>query len=92
MRYQSELERLTTLDAATIRLACSSSGSLPGLIADAVDRCIAFDDRADEESAAGHDDEASLCRQEASAWRATAATLRAMGADAHTAGHEAGAA
>ncbi len=81
MRYQSELERLTTLDADTIVRACSSPGAVVELIDQAVDECIEFDELADEHLMTGSDDDAAYCRQEAAAWRATAAVLRMLSRD-----------
>lgn len=78
MRYQSELERLTTLDAETIVRVCSSPCAVVELIDQAVDECIEFDELADEHLVSGSDDHAAYCRQEAAAWRATAAVLRML--------------
>ncbi|MFW0783870.1 hypothetical protein AAFP35_05065 [Gordonia sp. CPCC 206044] len=78
MRFQPELERLATLDADTIDRACSTPECLPDLIGTAVDEYLAFDEYADAHFAAGDIDEATLCRQEAAAWRATVAVLRSM--------------
>lgn len=82
MRYQSDLERLTTLDGDTIIAVCASPDAVGGLIDDAVDECIEYDELADEHLAAGADDEAAYCRQEAAAWRATVTLLRTIAHDA----------
>ncbi|MYR08626.1 hypothetical protein GTV32_20980 [Gordonia sp. SID5947] len=78
MRYQAELENLTTLDALAITRACSSPEAVMELIDEAVDECIEFDELGDEHLAAGEHEHAAFCRQEAAAWRATAAVLRSL--------------
>ncbi len=82
MRYQSDLERLMTLDGDTITVVCASPDAVVGLIDEAVDEYIEFDELADEHLASGADDEAAYCRQEAAAWRATVTLLRTIAHDA----------
>ncbi|NED68402.1 hypothetical protein G3I15_46490, partial [Streptomyces sp. SID10244] len=48
MRYQAELERLTTLDADAISRACSSREAVMELIEVAIDECVEYDELADE--------------------------------------------
>ncbi|MDL9936540.1 hypothetical protein QSJ18_07280 [Gordonia sp. ABSL1-1] len=78
MRYRSDLERLTTLDAATIERACADPSALPGLITIAADESLEFDIRAEEAEATGDADYAAFCGQESAAWRATVTLLRTM--------------
>lgn len=78
MRYRSDLERLATLDAATIEMACTDSTAVADLIAHGVEEYLEYDLHADEAEAAGDTDLAHFYRQEASAWRSTVATLRMM--------------
>ncbi|AZG48203.1 hypothetical protein [Gordonia insulae] len=92
MRFQSELERLATLDADTIVHVCSSPAALTELIDDAVDECIEYDELADDHLASEARDDAAFCRQEAAAWRATASLLRLMAADTRDERRQAGAA
>ncbi|GAA3699188.1 hypothetical protein [Gordonia hankookensis] len=80
MRYQAELERLTTLDADAISRACSSREAVMELIEVAIDECIEYDELADEHLATGDHEDAAYCRQEAAAWRATTAVLQTLGA------------
>ena len=81
MRYQSDLERLMTLDGETIARVCSSPEAVADLIDNAVDECLEFDELADDHLSAGADEDAVYCRQEAAAWRATVSLLRVIARD-----------
>ncbi|MGW8815352.1 hypothetical protein [Gordonia terrae] len=78
MRYRSDLERLATLDAAAIEVACTDCTSVGEFIACAVDKYLEFDVAAEEAEARGDDEHAAFLRQEAAAWRATVRVLRMM--------------
>ncbi|MXP20370.1 hypothetical protein GIY30_03240 [Gordonia sp. HNM0687] len=81
MRYQSDLERLMTLDGEAIVRVCTSPEAVVDLIAEAVDECLEFDELADEHLSSGNDEQAAYCRQEAAAWRATVSLLRVIADD-----------
>ncbi|MCT1352669.1 hypothetical protein P9A14_18760 [Gordonia hongkongensis] len=87
MRYRSDLERLATLDAAAIEVACTDCTSVGELIDCAVDEYLEFDVAADEAEARGHDEHAAYLRQEAAAWRATVRVLRMIGAESGSESH-----
>ncbi|MFE0751723.1 hypothetical protein [Gordonia sp. NPDC058843] len=92
MRYRSDLERLATLDAAAIEVACTDCTTVGELVARAVDEYLEFDIAAEEAEARGDDEHAAYLRQEAAAWRATVRVLRMMAADAGHGGRRHGAA
>ncbi|GAA1479747.1 hypothetical protein GCM10009624_01870 [Gordonia sinesedis] len=85
MRYRSDLERLATLDADTIVLACTERSVVADLVTRCLDESLELDELAEHADGAGDDDRAAYYRQEAAAWRATVTVLRAIGAD--PAGH-----
>ncbi len=81
--HRTELERLATLDAATIARALDDRRALYPLISGAVDQYLDLDDRADAAFAAGNSDEAMYLHQEASAWRATVTVLKQIEQHGH---------
>lgn len=80
MRFRSDLERLTTLDAETITRACTDRAAIAGIVTYCLDESLELDDLAERAAATGDDDHAGYYRQEAAAWRATVTVLRTMGA------------
>lgn len=83
--HRTELERLATLDAATIDVALRDRQALYPLISNAVDQYLDLDDQADAAFADGHSDEAMYLHQEASAWRATVTILKQIELRGHAA-------
>ncbi|MBD0861088.1 hypothetical protein IA539_07645 [Gordonia sp. zg691] len=81
MRFRSDLERLATLDAAAIEVACTDCTTVGELISCAVDEYLEFDILAEEAEACGEKEHAVFLRQEAAAWRATVRVLRMIAAD-----------
>lgn len=84
--HRTELERLATLDAATIDRALADRRALYPLISAAVDQYLDLDERADAAFAAGNSDEAMYLHQEASAWRATVTVLKQIEQHGHGTG------
>ncbi|HMS76174.1 hypothetical protein [Gordonia sp. (in: high G+C Gram-positive bacteria)] len=76
--HRTELERLATLDAATIDIALRDPRAMYPLISNAVDQYLDLDDQADAAFAAGDNDEAMYLHQEAAAWRATVTALKRL--------------
>ena len=77
MDHRSDLERLMTLSADDIAVACRGE-RLGALITRCFDEHLELSELADEAAGAADADANGFYAQEASAWRATAHLLRAM--------------
>lgn len=84
--YRADLERLATLDASSITLACTEVESLPALIAHCVDEHLELDILADDAEFCADAEHAVYLRQEAAAWRSTATLLRVIATTARPTG------